>query len=487
MNSVDASTIRMLLERLNWPIREARLLAARELGQLLECPDRAKTAKDALLSWLVACRFESQVVSGLVVLLAASEEARPSSSLVARYILRPSILSDFLMERIYGRGHGTRRWIHAHSGVVPPAFVPHQYFLEHSSAHVPPIFGNRLAELEEATGLPFKKQWAYEWSNLADASGSPQSGFPYYFIDVSQARSGIIGQLSVQQSEIFRSAYLRTLACAVERWGMPAAKAVLDSTLALPVNRGLLHLQPVKRPEWLANLPERCCEPNAPLQDLARELLQAANQDSDWRLVSLRTPISPNVAQYAELSICGLLVTERFEADGKESERGHRHLLLWPLADGLTFNGLVDLERISDFTSEGRVGVCSPICLDVWPIPGGFWHSDLFQVGLPVSAPYLFETQMSSTCGSDSVIASTIDGGDRVASLSTWHDHWTPRHPLDGPTRCGMLTQLKEPYLSNALKRHGRRLQWFIELRMWKQAADYEPFQLVTRREYLSD
>jgi hypothetical protein len=488
MTSADATTLRMLIERLNWPIRKVRLLAAKEFGHLLESPDHSKAALDIFLGWLASCRFESQVVSGLVVLLATCEDVRPACSSLTRHIPRPSILAALLLERIYGAGQGRGNWRSAHSGVVPSTFEPERYFWDHLSTHVPPIMGNRLRELEERTGLPFMKQWAYEWRNLMDATGSPLSEFPYHFVEVSQARSGIIGQISAQQCEVYRSAFLRTLACAVDRWRVPAQEAALHSTLTLPANRGLLGLEPVQRPQWLADLPEKCCEPDAPLEQLGKELLRASNQDPEWRLVSLRTPIARDVARYAELSISGILATEDFQpasdAYTEEGESRHAKMLLWLLKDGLTFEGALDMESIPDFASPGRAGDFAPACLSVWPLPSGFWHGDLFQVGLTIPAPYLFETPISLSCVSDAVVASATSGGERVGSSCMWHDHWTPLHPPDGPTRCGVLTLLKESHLAAALKRHKRRLQWMIDLRVWKQAAEYEPFELTKRCAY---
>ena len=328
------------------------------------------------------------------------------------------------------------------------------------------------------------RQWAYEWRKLMDANGSPYSSFPYHFVDVSQERSGIIAQLSEQQSEVYQSAFLRTLACAVDKWKYPVGDAALDSTLTLPANLGLVGTNSVQRPEWLADLPERCCEPNSRLQELGKELLEAADRDPGWRLISLRSPIAARVARYAELSISAILASKDYQPDldNSEEEDGHRRILPWPLADGLSFRGEIDIEPIADFASPGRVGEYAPMCVSVWPLPSGFWHGDLFQVGLSIPAPYLFETPISLACEADGIVASRIGSREPIASTCMWYDHWTPLHPRDGATRCGVLTRLQEPHLTEALRRHGRRMDWIIELRMWRQTAEYEPFEMTKRR-----
>lgn len=75
-STIDA-TLRVLLERLNWPVRMTRLVAAREYAKLLSSPAFGKKAAAAFLHWLSTRALESQVATGLAVLLCADAKALP--------------------------------------------------------------------------------------------------------------------------------------------------------------------------------------------------------------------------------------------------------------------------------------------------------------------------------------------------------------------------------------------------------------------------
>ena len=152
---------------------------------------------------------------------------------------------------MYGIGQICGGWASAHSGEALEYFTIEKYFDDYKRSHVPQIFCDDIEWLERTTGLPFARQWAYEWRQVMDATRSPYSGFPYYFIDASLRQSGIGGQFSQPQCDVYRSAYLRTLAFAVSEWNMPLRTAVSYSANCLPLNPGLLNVRPIKRPKWL--------------------------------------------------------------------------------------------------------------------------------------------------------------------------------------------------------------------------------------------
>jgi hypothetical protein len=206
-------------------------------------------------------------------------------------------------------------WEHAHSGPVPASFKPDKFFLDHKSAHVPPILGNQLERLEERQDLPFTRQWAFEWRNLMDKIKAPASGYPYYFADASLERSGIRSQFCQRQSEIYRSAFLRTFACAVDSWKMPIRNATEFCLDTLPLNRGFIAIDPIQRPSWLSSIPEKSSEPGAPLKTLLGPLLKLGANRPGMRPVSMKIPLAVEVSEFAELSIMAVLATKDFVPD----------------------------------------------------------------------------------------------------------------------------------------------------------------------------
>jgi hypothetical protein len=159
---------------------------------------------------------------------------------------------------------------------------------------------------------------------------------------------------------------------------------------------------------------------------------------------------------------------------------------LWPLPDAITFEGRMDEERTARFTVAGKAGRCLPVCLDIFPMPFGYWLADYLVAGYALPAAYLFERSPEVTCDEHGIKVQA-DGLD-VGRLSIWHDHWTPIYAQDGGnTRCGILTEMSVAHLRQGVDRHGLRLGWAVQLRLWQRATDYGEYELTTRREFFFD
>ena len=476
------STVRMLIERLNWPVRLARWRTAREFGLLLSSTDYSKLATEVYLDWLSKRQFESEIASALAVLFCTPENSLPSFQTVAGHIARPSILADIMLEAVYGTGKITRGWDAAHSAEVSRLFEPETYFLNHKSVYVPPIFGNEFEKLEKETGFPFIRQWGFEWHQLMESEKAPYSNHPYYFVEPSLSHSGIFGQFSQRQCDVYQSAYLRTLACAVDCWGMPEEIAAQVALHALPLNRGLADLNVAERSVWLSDIPEKCVDAEESLEPLVRNLIKPGLEQKDMRPVVLKTPISADIAEFSNVSICAILASTDFVY------REHCFLdegLILPLPDGVTIKGMLGKRNISNFTSSGIAGTAAPLCLNLFPLPTGLWFVDYLRLGISLPAPYVFENDVEVACRSNCI--EIISSGKEVASWKVWHDRWTPLHAKDGATRCGMLTELREDEINKAQDRHGMALGWLVELNVWKQKEEHEPFELSRRREFFFD
>jgi hypothetical protein len=478
------STLRILLERLNWPVRMVRMATAREYATLLSSPEHGKKAAAAYLHWLATREMESQVATGLAVLLCTAEKALPPFPDVREAIRQPSIIADMLLQHIYGFGNRKGEWRTAHSGMVSEDFVPEKYFEDHKIAHVPVFFNNQVERLAGKYWFPFARQWAFEWRKLMDRGGIPFSNFPHHFVG-NLARSGIVGQFELAQSDVMRSAYLRMLACAVAESAMTAQQAGLYAMDCLPINRGLFRVKPVDRPQWLSEIPEECCAAGASLETGARKLVAESINSAGMRPVSLLTPIKASLFEFGDFTISAVMATDDFVPPGVK-EPYFSPGALWLLPDGITFEGRLDEANAARFTVEGKTGRCAPVCLDVFPTPFGYWLADYLVAGYALPAPYLFENQPEVACDERGI--GMHAEGSSVGRLFIWHDHWTPLYAKGGGyTRCGIITEMSTPHLRRALERHAMRLGWVAQLRLWSRATDYGEYELTTRREFFFD
>jgi hypothetical protein len=92
-------------------------------------------------------------------------------------------------------------------------------------------------------------------------------------------------------------------------------------------------------------------------------------------------------------------------------------------------------------------------------------------LGLMVAAPYIVPNT-EIRCTSESIDCIVSD--DQVASRTIiWNDDWVPRFPREGSTRCATATLIDQQMLANAMERLGRKLAFFLQLRVWEREDKY--------------
>jgi len=463
MKAHSDAALMLLIDRLNWPVKMVRWRAAKAIKQLMEQEATRQTTTTALLRWVSNCRFESEVGSALSVLLVAPPETRPSFDVVCSHIQKPSLLSGLLLEKIYGWHCGN--WGNAHSGYPSQGFVASQYFDDYKTAHVPRVFFSNLKLLERQSGLPFTLQWAHEWETVAKQTETCKTGYPSYFGDFGLQRSGVTGQFVQRQGEVYRSAYLRTLAFAVSAWRLPPQTAALygmDTLLALP---DLFDVEPQDRPKWLSDVPAQCLSEGADLSAIGRQIIEAGTTAND-SLVSIGSPLPAEINEFADLTISAFLVTDDFHPSDDQKLRSANQIFF---ANSYRFNSV--RENLEPKPIAGRSGHAIPVCSQVLPSPHGMWHDDYLQRGLLLPAPYCFDDVTAQRADANGL--SLLLRSKTVAKASFWHDAWTPLNAPEGPTRCGIALTMRRNELEQAARRFGMQLGWFAHLSFMEKDSQF--------------
>lgn len=484
---LQASTIaeipvELLIQRLDWPVPMVRWRAAKEIRNLLNDPETRESACAALLGKLESVQTESETCSLLNIMLLTSPAARPSLSDIERRLKRPSLLSDVLLHQTYGRELEPRSWTGAHSDLAPEDFEPDGYFEKYKSSHVPPALFNNLSRLEGQTGKPFLRQWAFEWKQTRDRCGTRFTEYPYYFDDVADVRGGIVGQYLQRQAEIYRSAYLRVFTCAAELWRMPTRSAAEYCTDAVSAIAGLFELEPTTRPAWLADIPEQALSPDASLENIVLDLVNAGLSETRT-VVSLRTPFRADAMLYGDMSVQAFFITDDFELQEERDLYEPSEIL--PLCEHFDLEGQELTRSAHELAQEGAVGFALPVCVSLLPLPFGYWHGDYLSAGL--SAPASYCLPEDAVLHVEPVGIEIRTGGLPIASTQVWHDEWSPRYPQGGTTRCGVVTMVDRSVLTNVQAELGLRLAWFVDQRIWKRQTDYGDFKLSKTRTLVID
>ena len=476
-----------LTQRLRWPVPMTRWRAGREIRSLLENEVTRDQMTRQLFEALDMCRTESEVCSILNLFLLTDNEARPERSALISHIGHPSILTDFLLERMYGWGKGIGRWLTAHSGRAPLGFTQSDYFEEHKTAHVPPRLWHRLRKLEHDTDLPFVQQWAFEWQNLCERTGIRLTRYPEYFDDDTERRAGIVGQYQLGQTEAFRSAHIRTFSFAVSEWNMPQELALDEILNHIPVISGLFDLEPIERPAWLGSLPQDCLDDPAALKAVVQKFV-TSQRDTDDQVLSFSSPFEIDHARYGHVQLSALLATENFELGDTENLFEFANIcdarkkltieIEWPERpiDGSSFDGLSDW--------------AIPICNKLYPVPHGHWMDHYFSTGIPTVASYCLPgvKRLRVRNGSLELLVDDI----LVSATSVWHDSWSPHyaHAQDiGNTRNGVCVKVASDILKSVM--NGRsddlKLGWLLKTKVWDREKDFDGYKLVQRQTFVFD
>jgi hypothetical protein len=245
---------------------------------------------------------------------------------------------------------------------------------------------------------------------------------------------------------------------------------------------GLFDVEPVAKPPWLSDLPERFCAPSADFTSLIRELVQAARAEG-MRLVSLDTPVASSVQKYAKLTLSAHLVT----ADYTPAAGAFLYEKILPMlvADTFELKGPPAEMTIQEARTEGRTGDEVAVCSCLFAIPCGYWQGDYMSLGLTIPASYTVPNT-EIRCTHESIDCFTSNG-KVISRTRIWNENWVPPYPKGGSTRCGTATMIDQEVLAEAMEQLGRKLAFFIQLRIWDREKDYGEYSESKRTFFLLD
>ena len=425
--------IRMLLERLLFPVPRVRWEAARSLANLIRNSDRE--AARLLLDWIGARQLESEVVLGLGIVDAFDLGACFEFSDVKGSVRAPSHLSDWILKRNFteARSLSVANYRFSPDDTAPLPNDEEAWFhcFRKSVAH--PVISRRLKTLQESTGHPFLTRWEHEWQWLQATHRRPIPSFPEFF---SKSDRGRVGWFELGQRELFVSAYLRTFAFATAQWRMPQNAAEWHSIVALSMNRGLAELSPVERPVWTRSI---VSSDLGDAKDRAEELWSLARNSVRRDEVPLATRlVDTDSNNFVEFDLTLAIGPIGFSAGSPEAQE-----LDWLLGcanrgemPGSVYEGTeVDLTKISKPLK---------MALRVLPSSPGSVESEVaLQVRL--GSPSMFGMSTNVECDSSEI---RLENGSEVLSRWVhWYTDWEPCSFRDMGSAINFITTVSKSRL----------------------------------------
>lgn len=134
-------------------------------------------------------------------------------------------------------------------GQCPAGFAPSEFFMDYIRSFLPPIYMDVAQSLSQKQQLDFVQVWAWESSNLLAECGLREElgQVVQYFGRLHEPRP--VGT-SVRISEVYRSAFLRTLAWFRQLGKLEETDFWEETARACPVDLSLWQIQCVTPPFW---------------------------------------------------------------------------------------------------------------------------------------------------------------------------------------------------------------------------------------------
>ena len=450
--------------RLGLPVPMAKLVTIQAIAAALQCEETAEIFADALAEWIRTRELESQCLEALCPLLVSPIHPAVIAR-IRKAIGHPSLASDLLLSLATGDPVVLPSWTGCHSGPAPElltieaeeqALGAHQF--------IPPLFTHKLEALQNKSGYPFLRQWAFEFSVLCDRTGNKGDGHFDYFIG---SERGNTGQFVANKGHLARSAYLRTLACAVEHWGMPEANAMRRAVDACPAEPIFLQLALQPPPPWAPVVHGRTSAESANPQALVCAVIQQMEAELQHRIMHCSLAVIDEPLCHAELDVFAL-VRKQDDYDPQQAIDFYLNLL---------GKATPNRDRLRAFVSPnlGHEGTETlhfvPIMLPLIGPGVGYLQSDIL-----CRIPYM---PVSTSNVPDLELVPEADGsvlrseGYEVGKWYWWPWNWKPSHPPEWPTPMACCISLDSAVAQKIAEDLGGRLEHVWRLTVWQRDQHY--------------
>jgi hypothetical protein len=420
------------------PVPTAKLSVVRHAAQLLLSGDDRDRFWNIYLDWISELEFESEVAEALAIPILAKTSDTVDITRLRQAIPKHSVLSDLLLSELSGSTGLINIWIKAHSEEAPPFFLGRELITELNDGRiVPRILCTRMKRLEAASGKPFEKQWAFEYYRLCELFGKQWDGSWQYFGEHGNDQSG---QFITRRGHVARSAYIRTLAFAVDLWNLPESIAFNESMYASPLDLCFIRMPPGEIPAWAIEFHGNTPTTEEEWKDLVLKIDNQLTHETFSCLAYLSAPLTLNKRYQADLEIITFL---HDEGDMPKPEEA------WEIHDWLP--GRIELERTTDsairIVHQGELlfptesgGNLAPALLPAVVRHVGYMHADVLGRMPYVPANYP---------GDYPVIAVPRNGGMDFMSNETcigvmehWNYRWSPTHHKSLAPHCGITVRI---------------------------------------------
>ncbi len=472
--------ISLLLSRLTWPSGMVRERACVAIAELLLNPERAEPGRKQLLSWIEGEALESVAAIGLLVFLRAkmkNTSVTPTLQELSSALDRKSILSQVLLDELGSGGVSHPDWSKLYSASAPKNFIPDPFFSKYSRNFLPPTYDDFAKEIESDTGLPFLRQWAFEWHKIMESLGKKASKEPLDFM--GREYSDHYVAFDTEMSEVYRSAYLRTLAWAVVVGVLSREVARILAIRTCPIDLGLWRFDPSPKPKWWPNvdvIDEEAKMATRLWQQVEESSRTQRLGGSDWITLEAAGRVHEDGDVY-DLELFGLFGRDRGSSPPNLNEIVRwcrwRNVAEWG-PSSLELSGRVKHVSPDSLTKNFNGWQMVPASCRVITSTTPRWQYWRVFRGVWIPAPFMGSDDLSIQCSEEALIVS-----QKEETIGRWND-WTHRLKEKAIANLspstGQILVARRKEVEDFLKATNSKFSWVCCLTKFHREHDYEPY-----------
>jgi len=477
-----ADEMALLFSRLKWPPGIIRERACTVIAELMAFSPNSKGISAAFLEWMDIQNLESMAATGLLIPIRAKfmnpKVALPNERELCNAIRFPSILSGMLMSEIFPDAYEKSNGKTLHSGPAPASFTPDTFFEKHVENYLPPAYLYNAKWIEREFNTPFIKQWSFEWNKIVERTGQKLLTGPLNFMGNRSEEHYVAIDFTL--SEVYRSAYLRAIAWAIDSSSLPLDFGEYLVIQTSPIDLELWELKLSASPEWWPKAKEPAGQIETAPEEIWKQIrkLWEAQAGEEWKILQATGRIDAGASVY-ELQVHSI-----FQKYRDLSMPDLKELLDWMQRNtihhdqrGMRFEG--SIEPISpNSVAKGFSGWdVVPADMRICPSTISRWQYYRLYREIWFPSPFLGRPPYSFRCEKNAI--EIFDDYGVLAKWSDWVDGLKEKIEANLLPSCGNFLLLRKEVIQEFEEQAKAKFCWVCRLTCFKKKGFREPYEEI--------
>ncbi len=481
MSRKQKDNLAFLFSRMTWPSLMVRERACTSIAELLIDKEQASETMEYLKNWAKSQQLESVMVFALLVLIRAKMLCQafelPAFAEMIEIINKPSALSYLLLKELGYDNTPKPDWNSLCLSDTPKDFVPSAFFQKYCTNYIPPIYETHARHIEQKYGIPFYKHWAFEWKTTLEDIDRKPSPEPLHFW--GRPESEHYEGIDFVISEVYRSAYLRTLAWTVAKNVFREEDATYLAIEACPIDPSLWKVQSQTKPQWWPISKPTSAVIDTVVADIWQQLgswwSETQKSQNEWLVAQADGRICQTDSIY-DLEIRGFFqkCCGNNKPDLKEILKKTKRRIPY-VTSSIGVDGYINHEPINKFLESIGDWDVLPAACQIWPYTTPRWQSRRLKRGVWVPAPFLASSVFKMECMSKSL--NVFEGEDIIAKWQDWNWNLREKNRANLTPSTGEYLLIDRAMIGRFIENEKYRFCWICQLTQYYREHSHQEYK----------